>query len=193
MMSLHGVKKPVYHALQLVKRLLPYRLPLIDAAAVSRKGTTEASTGPTDIVVTREIRNGQSRSAKVVIEALVTHHPTARLDAQRAANAAQVMGHERAASTPVKVKITFHGAPPPKGHAVTLQRVDTRHSNALPAFHAAGAPKYPNSTMLNILKAASVMDKESLEVIHEEGGAWSVELIMPEFSVASVSFTAELH
>jgi hypothetical protein len=66
--------------------------------------------------------------------------------------------------------------------------VDATHANALPLYLAAGAPQYPNASTVAALKQASEFVVEHVPTSAVAGGAWSITLQMPMYSVASLSF-----
>jgi hypothetical protein len=77
--------------------------------------------------------------------------------------------------------------------SVILRRVDATHANALPTYHAAGEPTYPNASLLAALEKASEIVAETVVPIASPGipGAWQLTLDMPAYSVASLSFLSE--
>ena len=70
------------------------------------------------------------------------------------------------------------------------------HSNALSLYHAAGAPPYPNVTLLALLDAASEMAVETLAVTTTVASAdaeaaedgWVLTVVLPPYAVALLSF-----
>lgn len=137
--SINGVPKPVYRAMQLLRRLLP------DGVAVSRepRGNLAAHNETVDVVVT------QARlpdNTSFVVEAMVSNHPGGPakqpewFDGSLAAfNAAHLAGHIRPRDdqSAVNVTIAFTGPKPP---VVSVRRVDDQHSNALRAYANMGRP-----------------------------------------------------
>jgi hypothetical protein len=76
--------------------------------------------------------------------------------------------------------------------SVTVRRIDSTHANALPTYHAAGEPTYPNASLLAALEKASELVPEVVTPEAAPGvpGAWQISLDMPAYSVASLSFSA---
>lgn len=247
MQSINGVPKPVYRALQLVRRLHPRALPVslpvqhravlaaspttaTGAAAEDERGrrTVAGDNGTIDLVVTMGSARGQggggdgdgagvppggAREGGVSIEALLSNHPTGPKAAGLAAlnraqtrgklpppppprkgPAAEGAGSRRAADdddaallADVAVTIRFEGRLP-AGQRVDLRRVDATHANALPLYHAMGAPAYPNATALAALQQASAVRVERVVPVADGEGAWKLRVVMPAFSVAALSF-----
>ena len=182
--SIHGVPKPVYRAMQLLRRLHSTALPTVGVdVGVGGGGNASAI----DVVVTTDAPSAAGSS----VEALIVNHPGARPDAMRDGslareNTAQVLGAADVAaldSTPVTLHFT--GDVPKDAH---VRRVDQNHSNALPTYHTAGAPKYPNATLLKALNAASQIVAEKIPISVINSTAWSITVEMPRYAVAVVSF-----
>jgi len=160
--SFNGIPKPVYRSMQLVKRLGSKALPVVQ---------TGCSTGfncTANLTVTTTDNNRH--------EALLVNHAFGPTNMRL-----------NPTLPPVAVTITFSngGAMP---DSVAVRRVDATHANALPAYAAAGEPDYPNATMVAALIKASELVVEQVVPTAAAGGAWSVMLQMPIFSVASLSF-----
>ena len=170
--SIHGVAKPVYRGMQLLRMLFATRAP-----AISSGGEDENI----DVVVTTE---GTS------VATLIVNHPGARPDDLRDGslareNEAQVRG-AGGVDNSTTVTLSFNGKPPTGG--VQIRRVDEANSNALPLYHANGAPQYPNATFLKALHAASEVAVGILTPAVVNSSSWSLSIDMPRFAVAVVSF-----
>lgn len=117
-----------------------------------------------------EMRNGLS-----TIEALLVNHPLGPVD----------MATDPSLPA-VAITVKFTGGSMPG--RVDVRRVDNHHANALLEYETLGQPDYPNATIIAALKRASeVMVKAVVPVACADGG-WEVTILMPAFSVASLSF-----
>ena len=128
-------------------------------------------------------------------EALVVNHPTGPYKLPFSAVPAGAPS-----IPPVRVTVVFAGGTAGESMParVSVRRVDATHANALPAYVALGSPQYPNATTLRALVQASEFVEEQLVPTRVPptsaqsavggGGAWQVELTMPAYSVAGLSF-----
>ena len=192
--SINGIAKPVYRAMQLVKRLGDSSFPVVLRACSTVFNCTANLT-----VTTSSSAFATARANGPQYEALLVNHPTGpskQPDDSTSGltvaeiNAAHVRG-DRSVNLPgdeVAVTIIFTNSQMPS--SVTVRRVDWNHSNALPVYHALGAPTYPNASAMAALEKASELVPELLAPETSPGvpGGWQVLLHMPAYSVASVSF-----
>ena len=182
--SIHGVPKPVYRAMQLLRRLHSTALPTV-TVDVDQGGCSNASA--IDVVVTTDAAAAEGGK----VEALIVNHPGARPDAMSDGslareNTAQVLGTAGAAAlNSTTVTLHFTGDAP---NSASVRRVDQNHSNALPMYHSAGAPKYPNATLLRALNAASQIVAKDIAISIINSTSWTITVEMPRYAVAVVSF-----
>ena len=163
--SFNGVPKPVYRAMQLIKRLGPQALPVTQQVCTGAGGFNCTA----NLTVT--VAPGGSS-----YEALLVNHPTGVVDMR-----------SQPFLPPVHITVSFQGKMPAR---VLVRRVDATHGNALPAYEAMGRPQYPNATAIALLKAASALVVETVTPTPDPAthGSWSVAMEMPIYSVASLSF-----
>eukprot|EP01051_Picozoa_sp_SAG22_P011397 SAG22_NODE_1091_length_5589_cov_3.691439_3_plen_170_part_00 len=169
--------------MQLIKRLGPQALPV----------TQTACTGPGGFNCSVNLTVTAAPAGGGGFEALLVNHPTGVVNMRSSPYL-----------PPVTVTVTF-GAGGSAGQqqqeqmktagrtsmpaTVSVRRVDATHANALPAYEAMGRPPYPNGSAIAALKAASALTVEPLvPKAAGTGGAWSVTLQMPIYSVATLSF-----
>jgi xylan 1,4-beta-xylosidase len=69
--------------------------------------------------------------------------------------------------------------------SVFVERIDADHANPRKAWMEMGEPEYPSAYELDTLKAASVLVKEPLSWMYDQGTI-RLELSMPPQSVAAV-------
>ena len=163
--SFNGVPKPVYRAMQLIKRLGRRALPV----------TQQACTGVGGFNCTANLTVTVAPGG-AGYEALLVNHPTGVVDMR-----------SQPLLPPVRVTVSFRGKMPAR---VSVRRVDATHGNALPAYEVMGRPQYPNASAIAALKAASalVVDAVTPSPTPASPGYWSVVIEMPIYSVASLSF-----
>ena len=112
-------------------------------------------------------------------------------------DANEVLSAEAATLSDVAVTLVFVNATIPQH--VTVYRVDSSHANALPVYNAAGAPDYPNATLMAALQHASEMMPETVTptplssasadaTSADDMGSWKVTVAMPAYSVAVLSW-----
>ena len=165
--TFNGVPKPVYRAMQLVKRMGSVAYP-----------TTQQTPGTVNLAVTAT-NSSCRRLGAGCFEALLVNHPTGPVDMRL-----------NQTLPAVSVTVTFKGTAGGKTPAsATVRRVDAAHANAVPAYIAAGAPEYPNASMIAaLMKASSIVAEPLTPVAGPDGTTWSVTMEMPAYSVATVSF-----
>ena len=189
--SVNGVPKPVYRAMQLLKRLQP--------ASVAVTVPVSGAPASLDVTVTvssqQREQHEEGLQAVRSVEVLVTNHVGGVPKDGGALNAAQSRGAHSTAADPgaVDATLSFAGCAkvPTK---VELRRVDFDHANALSVWYGPlQAVAYPNKTALAALQKASEIVVESIAPAAagggEEVGSFTVMLpTMPSFAVAVVSF-----
>ena len=171
--SFNGVPKPVYRAMQLIKRLGPEALPVTQLACSSHHSNSPFNCSA-NLTVTSAPGGGG-------YEALLVNHPMGVVS----------MRTNPPSLPPVTVTVVFKSAGTSDKEMptrVSVRRVDATHANALPAYEAMGRPQYPNASAIAALKEASALVVEVLTPSPAGPGKWSVTLEMPVFSVASLSF-----
>jgi len=175
--SFSGVPKPVYRAMQLIKRLGSQLLPVTQQACTGANFNCSANLTMTRLTAT-------SGPNDPTYEALLVNHPTGVVNMK-----------SKPYLPPVNVTIFFKGIKSKMPASVSVRRVDATHANALPTYEAMGRPQYPNASSISALEAASALVVETVVptpvVIDGDkgaGGTWSITLEMPIYSVASLSF-----
>lgn len=166
--SIHGVAKPVYRAMQLVRRLGNASVP------VARPRSADPGI---DVVVTKTDRG---------VAALLVHQPGGPGgpgSGREAVVAANINGTRGIAGPATTVCVEFDGSRVPS--AAVVRRVDATHANALPAFIKQGAPPYPTPAQLKALAAASELAPERVAPDQTAKG-WRVCVPMPPFGVATI-------
>jgi xylan 1,4-beta-xylosidase len=168
--SIHGVPKPVYRAMQLLRQLGNASLAEKDFNVTlnGTKAWRPHDGSGVDVVVTA---SGEAGAFRI----LVVNQPAARPDST------PVPG-----GTAVKIQWPSANGETSRGE---LRRVDAVHSNALPTYEAIGRPVYPNSTQLDELRAASEIKTEPLTVQGVGGGWQEVSVVVPRFGMALLSIT----
>lgn len=166
--SIHGVPKPVYRAMQLLRRLHSEQ---VAATAVG------AGASIVDCVVTRSATaDGQAYA----VEILLVNHPTGPVK----------LPYDGAVGDNNTVAVTLDLAGVKLSSQVELRRVDDAHSNALALYLSLGRPPYPNTTTLGSLLAASQTTVAVLKPRQRErASGFYLDVQLPPYSVASLSFS----
>lgn len=173
MQSIHGVPKPVYRVLQLIRRL--------HKTSFSVKRSTNSIGSPIDVMYTKEDNH---------VEIMVANHPNVTANIS-AINLAQIAGQQVPGTKTVVLSIESDGGFIPD--VVELRRVGSTHANALALFSKLGSPEYPDAGMLAALQKASEVIVEKYPTKPTATG-FDICLDMEMYSVASISFdmTAEV-
>ena len=172
--SFNGVPKPVYRAMQLIKRLGHDALPVTQQVCNTGTGMGGGFNCSANLTVT--VVAPAAGGVGASYEALLVNHPTGVVS----------MRTNPPSLPSVNVTVVFKGKIMPS--KVSVRRVDESHANALPAYEAMGRPQYPTASEIAALKEASALVVEVLTPTPAGSGKWAVTLEMPTFSVASISF-----
>ena len=176
--SIHGIPKPVYRSMQLLRQLLPDSLP------VSMDGHPwTPGSGSVDIIAT-------TSSEKKDYQILLSNHPggpSKQPEKQMSLHELNQRLQEgwQQSNGSVSITLSVRGAAP---HSVSCQRVDSINSNALQLYSALGRPPYPNATTIAHLQMASMLQMKPLNVSSGKD-YWQVTVTMPPYSVALISFS----
>ncbi len=175
--SINGVPKPVYRAMQMVRRLQSKETPVVAVDPPLEESI--------DVIVTRNIGG-------TVFEVMISNHPGGPRkqgddrNALRHLNQLQTKG--QAANDSITVTIQFHGENVPA--KIELRRVDSTHANALVTYSNLGSPAYPTVAELTSLQKGSMIIVETVTAKNTGEKSWEISLDMPSFSVATLSFNA---
>lgn len=174
MQSINGIPKPVYRALELIKRLHPVSFPVIEQI------TNNTTTANTSVEVVATMQNTSSSSKLKSVEILVTNH---------------VGGPARQPSpSDPAVNVTLYFTNNiPIGHVIEIRRVDANHSNALNLYNnVLDRPPYPSAPQIASLNKASLIHVEHLKPTIIDMQDWQLSLNVPSFSVTSISFNVSV-
>lgn len=155
--TIHGIKKPVYRLLQILRTVGDRRVPLTLTGAPATVG---------GVAVTDGARRG--------VDVLLYNHALATGD-----------GSAPVPAEPATVTVTLRGLP--SGCRARVRLIDEDHTNPRQEWIELGSPEYPTRRQLRAIEKASELDERPLELRSERGtGVARFTLTLPAEGVAAV-------